>query len=110
MKPWLSDEELYELTGYTRPSRQARWLGDNRIKFYVNALNKVRVLRVTLTGPISSQPEKRTEPDFSKVRKARSAVTPRPKILPLAVRLANKRKLREERRANPASKKEINSV
>lgn len=68
--PWLSDEELRDLTGYMRPSCQARWLGENGIKFYLNAINKVRVPREAVAGLKIGKPEKRTEPDFSKVRKA----------------------------------------
>jgi hypothetical protein len=68
--PWLSDEELRDLTGYIRPSWQARWLADNGIKFYLNALNKVRVPRESIAGLKVGKPEKRTEPDFSKVRRA----------------------------------------
>lgn len=68
--PWLSDEELRDLTGYVRPTCQARWLGDNGIKFYVNALNKVRVPREAVAGLTIVKAQKRTEPDFSKVRKA----------------------------------------
>lgn len=69
-KPWLSDEELQDLTGYVRPTCQARWLGENGIKFYLNRLNKVRVPRENVAGLKVGKVEKRTEPDFSKVRKA----------------------------------------
>jgi hypothetical protein len=68
---WLTDEELREFTGYVRATCQARWLSENRIKFYLNALHKIRVPRdaVTATRPPNSAP-KRTEPDFSKIRRA----------------------------------------
>lgn len=68
--PWLSDEELKDLTGYVRPTCQARWLGENGIVFRINRLNKVRVFREDMTAHKGRKPEKRTEPDFSKVRKA----------------------------------------
>lgn len=70
MMPWLSDEEVVELTGYRRAARQMRWLADNRIKAYLNALNKVRVPRDALVAFQTAKTEKRTEPDFTKVRKA----------------------------------------
>lgn len=105
MKPWLSDEELRELTGYVRPSRQARWLSDNGIKFYLNALNKVRVPRASFSGTDSSQREARTEPDFSKVRRAARPSAAKKnrthvdaKRLSLAVRLATRRKQLIEKR------------
>lgn len=70
MLPWLSDDEVRDLTGYVRPTAQSRWLSSNRIKFYLNALNKVRVPRDAIAGVKPQASEKRTEPDFTKVRKA----------------------------------------
>lgn len=67
-QPWLSDDELRDLTGYVQPSRQVRWLEENRIKHYVNRLNRARVPRDAIVAFKGS--EKRTEPDFTKVRKA----------------------------------------
>lgn len=69
MLPWLSDDELRDLTGYRRPSFQVQWLVSNRIKHYVNALNKVRVPRDALAAFKAQSAEKKTEPDFTKVRK-----------------------------------------
>lgn len=70
MYPWLSDDELRDLTGYMRPTCQMRWLTENGIKGYVNALNKVRVSRDAISAVKAAKTEKRTEPDFTKVRKA----------------------------------------
>lgn len=70
MKPWLDDDELYDLTGYRRPSFQARWLTENGIKCRVNRLNKVRVMRDAVAGLPRQADRKRTEPDFTKVRRA----------------------------------------
>jgi hypothetical protein len=66
---WLTDNELHELTGYVRASCQARWLHENGIRCFVNALGKVRVPRDAVTGLPVSRQSKPTEPDFSKVRK-----------------------------------------
>jgi hypothetical protein len=71
-EPWLSDDELKELTGYVQPARQVRWLEQNRIKHYISRLNKVRVPPEAIAG-IKGHVEKRTEPDFTKVRKANGA-------------------------------------
>jgi hypothetical protein len=68
--PWLSDEELRDLTGYVRPTCQARWLGENGIECKINRLGKVRVMRDDLPAHKYGKVEKRTQPDFSKVRKA----------------------------------------
>jgi hypothetical protein len=70
MQPWLSDDELRDLTGYVQPSRQVKWLEENRIKHYVNRLNRARVPRDAIVGFKARPNEQRTEPDFSKVRKA----------------------------------------
>jgi predicted site-specific integrase-resolvase len=67
--PWLSDAEVLELTGYKRSSCQARWLRDNGIRCYINALGKVRVPRDALTSLPGTKQRKPTEPDFSKVRR-----------------------------------------
>ena len=69
LPPWLTDEELKELTGYVRPTCQARWLAGYGIRCFVNALGRVRVPREALTDVQSGKTKKRTEPDFSKVRK-----------------------------------------
>lgn len=70
MPPWLTDDEVFDLTGYRRTKEQARWLNDNGIKCYVNALNKVRVPRDAIAGITPARKQKRTEPDFTKVRRA----------------------------------------
>lgn len=70
MMPWLSDDELRDLTGYIRPTCQMRWLAENNIKAYLNALNKVRVPREAVAGLKIAKSEERTKPDFTKVRKA----------------------------------------
>lgn len=70
MMPWLSDDELRDLTGYVRPTCQMRWLAENGIKAYLNALNKVRVPREAVAGLKITTTEERTKPDWSKVRKA----------------------------------------
>lgn len=67
--PWLSEEELKDLTGYARPTCQARWLTQNGIRCYVNALGKVRVSRDALSAVTPAGKRKRAEPDLSNVRK-----------------------------------------
>jgi hypothetical protein len=69
-QPWLSDDELRDLTGYVRPTAQQRWLTDNGIKCYRNGLNKIRVSRDALSAMKARTTERRTEPDFTKVRRA----------------------------------------
>lgn len=66
---FLTDAEVKDLTGYVQPKRQARWLADNGIKFFLNARGLVRVpAEALMLKPIAKQ--RRTEPDFTKVRKA----------------------------------------
>jgi hypothetical protein len=69
-KPWLSDDEVIELTGYRVPAYQMRWLDEHHIKAHLNRLNKVRVPRNLFDSYQAAKAKKRTEPDFSKVRKA----------------------------------------
>lgn len=42
---FLSDSEVVELTGYAKPSAQARWLISNGFPFLVGGDNKLKVLR-----------------------------------------------------------------
>ena len=67
--PCLSDSQVENLTGYKLPAYQARWLTDNAIKFYVNARGKVRVPREAVSGIKVKAPLKKTEPDFTQVRR-----------------------------------------
>lgn len=41
---FLSDSELATLTGYTKPSAQARWLSSNGFPFLVGGDKKIKVL------------------------------------------------------------------
>lgn len=66
--PWLTDEELKELTGYMQPRRQARWLTTNGIRCYRNALGRVRVSRDALASG-EGQKKRRTEPNLAAVRR-----------------------------------------
>lgn len=68
--PWLTDAEVCDLTGYRRPTCQARWLTQNGIRCFVNALGRVRVSRSAIDDVRSGKTRKRTEPDFSKVKAA----------------------------------------
>jgi sarcosine oxidase delta subunit len=65
----VSDPALRELTGYVRGTCQRRWLHENGIRHFVNALGKVRVPRDAVTALPAARQSKPTEPDFSKVRK-----------------------------------------
>lgn len=66
--PWLSKDELRDLTGYIQPARQIQWLEQNRVKHFVNRLKRALVPRDAIAGK-GPAPEKRTEPDFTKVKK-----------------------------------------
>lgn len=67
--PWLTEDELHELTGYVRPTCQARWLSKNGIRCYMNALGRVRVSRDALSFVGAPAKRKKAEPDLSNVRK-----------------------------------------
>jgi hypothetical protein len=62
MLPWLTDEELRDLTGYVRPTCQMRWLANNGIKGYLNALNKVRVSRDAIAAVKVGKTERASGP------------------------------------------------
>lgn len=69
--PFLTDEQVEDLTGYVQPKRQAAWLSENGIKAYTNARGKVRVPREAIAGRLQiASKSKRTAPDFTKVQRA----------------------------------------
>ena len=45
MSIFLDQSELSELTGYTKQSKQQKWLSGRGWKFEVSALGQVKVLR-----------------------------------------------------------------
>lgn len=61
----LTDEELRDLTGYQRPSKQIAWLKRNGVRFFVAADGHPRVLRAHLEGP---RPQRTTGPNLEAVR------------------------------------------
>ena len=65
MSIWLSSADLEELTGYRRPTAQARWLRRHGYRFTVNALGVpvvavAEVNRKLVGGTIAAQ-----EPNWS---------------------------------------------
>tara|TARA_R100000995_G_scaffold46354_1_gene21917 strand:- start:1032 stop:1220 length:189 start_codon:yes stop_codon:yes gene_type:complete len=60
---FLKEDEIKELTGYSTTSKQVDWLTSNRIMYFVNATNKVKVTWHAVNNPI----KKVEEPDFSNV-------------------------------------------
>lgn len=41
---FLTDDEIYDLTGYRQPAAQVRWLQKNGVQHYVRSDGKPRVL------------------------------------------------------------------
>jgi hypothetical protein len=60
---FLSSVDLRELTGYVRPSAQARWLTDNGLPFYLDAQGRPKVMREMLLAP-AHRPKR---PDLSRL-------------------------------------------
>jgi hypothetical protein len=60
----LTQEEIKTLTGYSLAKKQSEWLSENRIRHFVNRLNKVQITWESVNHPV----KKIQEPDFSKVR------------------------------------------
>jgi hypothetical protein len=49
-RPWLSEEEMIDLTGYRMPSKQEQWCLEKRIKCWRNGLGRVRIPRDAVSG------------------------------------------------------------
>lgn len=53
---FLTDEELHELTGFTRKARQIAQLRKMGIPFHINGCGKPKVTRSAIEGGIMRQP------------------------------------------------------
>lgn len=70
---FLTNAELAELTGYTNPAYQSKWLTTRGYPFEVSVLRRPRVLRAYVErrlGLATTVPAGQTEPDFSSWRKS----------------------------------------
>ncbi len=65
---FLSSDELTELTGYKRPSKQIAWFRQYGIRVFVSRVGHPRILRSDLE---SKDGEPRTKPDLDALRKLR---------------------------------------
>ncbi|MBX3629347.1 MAG: DUF4224 domain-containing protein [Nitrosomonas sp.] len=69
MSIFLDQQELSDLTGYYKKSKQAEWLSRRGWNFELSRLGKVKVLRryaeMKLGMPADTTINKSTEPDFS---------------------------------------------
>lgn len=69
---FLTEDQLSELTGFIRPSKQIEWLQREGFEFRVAADGHPRVLRdhvFRLMGVTDIAAKRKTAPDFTSVRK-----------------------------------------
>ena len=68
---FLSEDDLYNLTGFKRYSAQARWLRENRFEFVLRANGQPRVLRVHLDarlgGTVTDNSTNNPEPNWEAI-------------------------------------------
>jgi hypothetical protein len=72
MSIFLDDDDVIQLTGYTKKSKQVEWLDKRHWSFEISRLGKVKVLRkyaeMKLGIPIDHNTNSiSTEPDFSRL-------------------------------------------
>ncbi|MBA3755926.1 MAG: DUF4224 domain-containing protein [Nitrosomonas sp.] len=71
MSIFLDDDDVAQLTGYTKKSKQVQWLDRRCWTFEISRLGKVKVLRkyaeMKLGMPIDNNLTQSTEPDFTKL-------------------------------------------
>jgi hypothetical protein len=65
---FLTDEDLHRLTGFVRPSAQARWLRDHGYRYSVNGLGKISVAVAEVNRHQVGGKAPRQEPDFDALR------------------------------------------
>jgi hypothetical protein len=61
---FLTVDELQELTGFTQPAAQIRWLQKWKIRHFVNAHGRAVVTRAAVEGLPASRDRPRTEPNW----------------------------------------------
>lgn len=71
MSIFLDDDDVAQLTGYTKKSKQVEWLDRRCWTFEISRLGKVKVLRkyaeMKLGMPIDNNQTQSTEPDFTSI-------------------------------------------
>jgi hypothetical protein len=71
---FLTDEEIFNLTGYKQTASQIKWLRQNGFKFLIGGDGKPRIMTSYLESIIGSYnistPKKRVEPNFKNLEKA----------------------------------------
>ena len=71
MSIFLDDEDVAQLTGYTKKPKQVEWLDRRCWTFEISLLGKVKVLRkyaeMKLGMPVNNDQAKSTEPDFTRL-------------------------------------------
>lgn len=71
MSIFLDDDDVAQLTGYSKKSKQVEWLDRRCWMFEISRLGKVKVLRkyaeMKLGMPIDNSQAKSTEPDFTSI-------------------------------------------
>ncbi|WP_445494646.1 DUF4224 domain-containing protein [Photorhabdus sp. SF281] len=71
---YLTDIELFSITGFKQKSQQIKWLISNHVHHYVNRLGKPIVIRTTITGKHITQANTDLEtPDFGALTNGKEA-------------------------------------
>lgn len=68
---FLTGDELRDLTGFVKPSKQIQWLKQEGFEFRIAADGHPRLLRAhvfRLMGVVDSVARRRTTPDFSAMK------------------------------------------
>lgn len=61
---FLTLQELEQLTGYQKPSAQARWLTRERLPFLKGGDGKLKVLRQVVEQCLGLEPQPKREPQL----------------------------------------------
>src|SRR5690348_8585708 len=67
---WLTEPEIVDLTGRTRPSLQRSWLDSNGVAYFTSASGRPKVLRSTLERRHGPQTDEGSRPPASDVSPA----------------------------------------
>lgn len=71
---FLTEEEIFNLTGHKTASKQSRWLDQNGIRYWINARNKVQLTDTSLEPAQQANRPAENTPNFGALPRRPSVI------------------------------------
>ncbi len=66
----LTTNEIIDLTGFTQPGKQSKWLNQQGIKHWINGKGEVKVSDTAVDEAVASKQQAGPQPKFEALRQA----------------------------------------